>query len=409
MIIKLRSTQLQIGMFIHKLNCSWIRHPFFRNQFIVNGVADIRKIIGAGIEEVWIDDQKGCGPDLYPAQQITEDSAPSILDSKAENVCRAEPPILQSEATLFEHEIELAKEICNSAKAEVQRLFDDARVKKILDVRATAQLIEEVTESVRRRPDALLSVVQLKNHDNYTFMHSVAVCALMIALAQRMQMSEEQVRLAGFAGLFHDIGKATIPFGILTKPGKLTEVEFQAIKKHPLSGAGILNQSSADPVIQDVALHHHEKSNGTGYPHGLEGDEISVFAKMGAICDVYDAITSERSYKRAWDPAVALRNMIGWKGHFDQKILREFVNAVGLYPAGSTVRLSSNHLARVIETDRSNLEKPQVEIFYCLKKKERISPTLIDLSKGDDSLAISGIVDDEAYILSGETFEIGAL
>ena len=134
-------------------------------------------------------------------------------------------------------------------------------------------------------------------------MHSVAVCALMIALGKQMGMSKAQVAEAGMAGLLHDLGKAVMPVDILNKPGKLTEDEFSIMKSHSVKGYEILLEGGqAKPSALDVTLHHHEKINGLGYPHNLVGENISVFARMAAICDVYDAITSSRPYKEGGSP-----------------------------------------------------------------------------------------------------------
>jgi HD-GYP domain-containing protein (c-di-GMP phosphodiesterase class II) len=136
------------------------------------------------------------------------------------------------------------------------------------------------------------------------------------------------------AGLMHDLGKALMPMDVLNKPGKLTDAEFAIIKSHPVEGHRLLlTGQDVDPLVLDVCLHHHEKTDGSGYPKGLKGDEISLFAKMGAVCDVYDAITSNRPYKSGWDPAESLRKMAEWaNGHFDGKVFQAFVKESGYLP-----------------------------------------------------------------------------
>jgi HD-GYP domain len=141
----------------------------------------------------------------------------------------------------------------------------------------------------------------------------------MIALAKQLKLKEDQQRLAGLAGLMHDLGKAAIPLKVLNKPGKLTDQEFTVVRSHPVEGFHMLKEGGNIPeAVLDACLHHHEKVDGSGYPDKLKGDGISVIARMTAICDVYDAITSDRPYKRGWDPAESLRRMADWTNdHFD--------------------------------------------------------------------------------------------
>lgn len=243
-------------------------------------------------------------------------------------------------------------------------------------------LVEEISASIKRNEGALISLVRLKNQDDYTYMHSVAVCAMMTALAKELGLGDAEIRQAGLAGLMHDIGKAAVSLDILNKPGALTDQEFAKVKLHPEEGYALLLKAGIDdPVTLDVCLHHHEKVDGSGYPKQLKGDQISLLAKMGAVCDVYDAVTSNRPYKDGWEPGVSLQRMAQWKNHFDQTVFKAFVKSVGIYPIGSVVLLKSGRLAVVIDQSTKTLLQPVVKVFFSTKSRARIQVEVVDLSK----------------------------
>jgi len=220
---------------------------------------------------------------------------------------------------------------------------------------------------------------------------------LMLSLAKQLNLDEKQTKLAGVGGLMHDLGKVFMPINVLNKPGKLTDAEYDVMKKHPAVGAKVLHNGEAASEIIDIALHHHEKVDGSGYPQGLKQDDISVLARMGAICDVYDAVTSNRPYKDAWDPAISIRKMASWQGHFDKNIFSAFVKSLGIYPVGSLVRLSSQRLAVVIEPGEESLLTPKVKVFFSLRSKEQITTQTIDLATLGCKETIEGPEDPENW------------
>lgn len=263
---------------------------------------------------------------------------------------------------------------------------------KAISAEAAGELVDEISASVMRNPGALISLARLKTADDYTYMHSVAVCALMVSLAKQLNQDEATTRELGMAGLLHDLGKALMPMDVLNKPGKLTDEEFNIIKAHPVEGHRLLVEGGAVGEIPlDVCLHHHEKVDGSGYPDHLNGEQISLFAKMGAVCDVYDAITSNRPYKAGWDPAESIRKMTEWsKGHFDDRVFQAFVRSIGIYPVGSLVRLDSGRLAVIIEQSEKSLLAPIVKVFFSTKSQTYIKPELIDLAKPGSMDKITG-------------------
>jgi putative nucleotidyltransferase with HDIG domain len=379
MLKKISVDQLTVGMHLKEFCGSWMEHPFWRNGFVITDPKDIQTILASSIKEVWIDSSKG-----------VDVAAGSIVVTEVESEAQIEVEMRQAADGQREIapvsmavEMEKAQKICAQSKRAVMYMFQEARMGNAVDASGAKQMVAEISDSVSRNPGALISLARLKTADDYTYMHSVAVCAMMVALARQMGLDEEQTRLAGLAGLMHDLGKAAMPMEVLNKPGKLTDAEFSIIKTHPVEGYKLLKSGKdVDAVVLDVCLHHHEKTDGSGYPKGLKADEISIFAKMGAVCDVYDAITSNRPYKVGWDPAESLRKMAEWaNGHFDGKVFQAFVKSLGIYPIGSLVKLSSGRLAVVVDQTSKSLTTPCVKVFFSTKSNMRIVPEVIDLSK----------------------------
>jgi HD-GYP domain-containing protein (c-di-GMP phosphodiesterase class II) len=250
-------------------------------------------------------------------------------------------PVIQP--VCMQEEMQRAKQIVSQARGAMKTMFEDMRMGKAVDAEHCLPLVEEINASVARNPGAIVSLARLKTSDDYTYMHCVAVCALMVALGRQLKLPDGDVREAGLAGLVHDLGKSAMPMDVLNKPGKLTTEEFAIIRRHPEEGHRMLLEAKGvGEVPLDVCLHHHEKISGQGYPHRLKGDDISVFARMGAVCDVYDAITSNRPYKAGWDPSESVQRMAQWtrEGQFDERIFQAFVRSIGIYPTGSLVRLN---------------------------------------------------------------------
>lgn len=382
--------ELALGMFIVKLGGSYMDHPFWRSRFLLTRQEDLQLLQVSGVTRVCIDTTKGNGNEpSAPAKTVEPppNVAVTATKSDAEMGAAVGPAIIETRGdggsayVPIKNELRRAARICAQSKEAVAAMFQEARMGKAVDTEAMHPLVEEISNSVTRNPSALISLARLKTKDDYTYLHSVAVCALMVALSRQLKLDDNQTRQAGFGGLVHDVGKALVSDAILNKPGKLTDEEFVSIKLHPELGHRLLTEGrGATPEMLDICIHHHEKVDGSGYPHKLNDTQISLLAKMGAVCDVYDAITSNRPYKAGWDPSDSLRRMAEWKGHFDPKIFQAFVKSLGIYPNGSLVRLESGRIGVVVEQNSQSLLVPKVLVFFSAKLRCHISSEEVDLS-----------------------------
>ncbi|MRV71060.1 DUF3391 domain-containing protein [Duganella sp. FT92W] len=377
MLKKVDSSQLKVGMFIHDLSCDWMSHPFMRNRFLLSSEDEIRKIVQAGIHDVVIDSDKGLdvqdAPTLQEAQEATERELTEL----------AAKPVTVMRVSLGE-ELSRAAQVRHQASSLVRSVMADARLGKAIEIGQVQPVVQNITESILRNPGALVGLLRIKNKDDYTFLHSVSVCALLVAFCNSRGMAPEVTRQAGLGGLLHDTGKALVPDDVLNKPAALTDEEFAVIRKHPEDGYNILKQSpEINDIALDITLHHHERCDGSGYPHKLSGTQISELAQMAAIVDVYDAITADRCYHKGMSAAAALRKIYEWsKFHFNPQYAQEFMRCVGIYPVGTLVLLESGRLGVVVEPHETNLLAPKVNVFFHTKRNAYIKPETVDLARG---------------------------
>ena len=384
MIKKIATQNLKVGMYIHDLDASWMSHPFLSSRFAVNKQATVDDVISAGIKHVYIDTERGLDFEmavpLEVVQQEIKDSKQLVADQQSG---------LEKQIS-FESELVQAKSVLYEANKAMRSFMQDACFGQRIESSAVDEVVDNISASVFRNKDALLTLSRIKTIDQYTFMHSISVCVLMSAFARAMDYDDETARQISTGALLHDLGKMRVPPEILNKPGALTTEEFAEMKRHVeygaehLSGFGWLSDVSMSVVMQ-----HHERIDGSGYPFGLQGNGLSEVGRMAAIADVYDALTSNRCYKQAWEPTHTLGKMLEWsRDHFGEEVAHQFVRCVGIYPVGTLVRLSSGMIAVVIEQDEKHLLRPRVRQVFNVNSGRYTLLEDIDLA-ATDSVAIA--------------------
>jgi len=389
MIKTISTEQLKPGMYIHELNCSWIKHPFAHNQFTIREKKDIKKVHDIGIKSLKIDTSKG----LDVREVSSAEHSDSEISSKEHPSEQRRPEFspIKKESKKNVHQIrKKAKDIKSLAVDAISNIMKDVKLGQQVDLEQVNPVIDKMSKSVLDNYNALLGLSRIRSMETYTFEHSVNIAVLMMSFCKSRGMSEQVIHEVGVGGLLHDIGKALTPPEILNKPGQLTDEEFVIMRDHVVDSHKILAKTPGiSQNALDVAALHHEKYDGSGYPDGTKGDEISLIGQMSAIVDVYDALTADRCYHNGHDPFVVLKRMLSWTGsHFNPSLTEEFIYCIGIYPPATLVMLSNHYLAVVTENN-NNLLTPCVAAFLNTKSRETIEPRLIDLSNQEELKVIS--------------------
>jgi putative nucleotidyltransferase with HDIG domain len=377
MIKKVAVSALRQGMYVHDLNCDWMAHPFLRSRFMLQTPKQLQTIVDLAVPEVYIDTSRGLDvPDAPTQQEVAND-----IDRELLAAATAKPP--PQRPLSLEEEMGRARRVHAEAHLIIRGVLESVRHGREIQLSQVEELADRIGTSLLANPGALLSLCRIRDADEYTFLHSVSVGTLMMAFCTHLGLDADTVRKAGIGGLMHDLGKMKTPGHILNKPDRLTTDEFVVMKRHPEEGHLLLQDVRGINEQQLViTLQHHERLDGSGYPYHLTADKIDPLAQMGAIADVYDALTAERCYHRATPPTDALRKLLEWsRHHFNAEYVHAFVRCVGIYPVGSLVILESGRIGVVVKQNEDDLLKPTVVAVYDSKKQQYIPPQPVDLSR----------------------------
>ena len=377
---KISINEVRLGMYIDSLCGSWVDHPFWRRSFLLDQDKDLEALKTCGTKELWID--LDLGLDVAPPEgEESEEEEKVEEDARTPEKIEPGPPVILAD------EIKRARKIHSQARLDVTEMFKRAVNKEELRLDRALILVDEIRKSTARNANAFIGLTRAKEKEDYLCLHSIAVCALMILLGRHMRMDHETILSLGLAGLLHDIGNVEFPDDLVNKPGELTQDEYNLIKTHPRRGWEILRAHGLDNIVLDVCLHHHERMDSTGYPDGLPVDALSLFARMAAVCDTYDALISDSYYRKGISPANAIREMTQWQnGQFDQQVFHAFVKTVGIYPFGTLVKLKSGRVGVVEGQSSKSLSAPVVRVFFSTKADQPIFQEWVDLSKVQDAI-----------------------
>ena len=326
------------------------------DQSIVDGTNRILIARGAELDDFMINGLRKLG---ISGVYIREGEEEMMESSADEPVAQETLEIIEKLRVQDRKSVSISESVRARVAEGVSYLYSNTDSEKLAD--ATKDIANDLMKAIDENDAIAVDISALKVSDEYTFKHSVDVATMSMIVAKKLGMSHDEIYDIGIAGLLHDIGKSKIPNEILNKPGRLTEDEFDIMKQHSVFGYRILQQKKdIKESIKLAVLQHHEKINGNGYPMGVGVTQITPFAKILSVVDIYDALVTERPYKEGFSPRDAVEMLMAMTAELDIVSLRGFLGSVILYPVGTTVQLSNGECARVVENYEETILRPKV-------------------------------------------------
>jgi len=363
---KIDVADLRVGMFVVELDKPWEESSFMFQGLEIKSATDIQAV-QKECSHVWVDFDEFT---LKKPDKSSDDEAKPSLGAGA-----------RDQGVSVEEEFEVAKEVHSLASEAVSTLFEEIRLGAEVDGGKVKQAVNGCVDSILRNPDASVWLTRIQAKHEATAQHSLNVAALSIVMAKAAGMSQREMEDVGVCGMLHDVGKTSISSEVLSKSGALTDEERLEMQKHTRYGRDILlSTKSVMSGAADVAHSHHEREDGTGYPRKLPSESIPVFAKIVAIAEAYDTITTKQTYRAARSPSEALQELYSLRGkQFDEDLVIKFIDAVGIFPPGSIVELLNGEIGIVLSNTSDKL-RPRV-IVILDAAKEPVQQVIVDLSQ----------------------------
>lgn len=412
MLKRISLEDVELGMFIHKLEGSWFKHPFWKSRFLLDDNDMLTTLQSSELDGVVIDTTKGLDLREMPRRAGAKPASavsvqPSRPQGRAPASARSGRPAvpavpqadLRSTAPMtMAREFGLANTVAGKSRKVISRVFLEARLGKTVNASQVEPLVEDIFSSIQRNPHAFNGLMRCKRDNEYVYRHALAVCALMVSLARQMKYAPQQIREAGMAGLLMDVGIGHLPVDLGVYGGDYRNLPEDILRQHVMLGYQFLQAGGGLPQgVLNVSLRHHETLDGTGYPAGIAPGEVDELSRMAAICDTYDSMVSDTADGSGMNPASAIEQMSFMKGWFDDRIMHHFIETMGIYPIGSVVRLRSGRLAMVVDQDPADPACPKVRTFYSTETRQVVRPETIALSQCYGKDAIIGLADPDVY------------
>ncbi len=388
--IKVDSKDVILGMYVSRLDRSWLETPFLLQGFLINDQEDKRLLI-QHCSYCYVDIERS---------KTKEVDLKRYINSTAKKLTSAKKLQVPDNMSLkrehnYKDSVKMADELKDvrithtTMSGAITDMMQSLKFSKKLDLSATREALKPMVDSILRNPDALLWLNRLRQLDDYNYSHSLGCSIWAMALGRQLGLSKEDIEFLGLGGLLFDVGKTKLSSKILEKKEPLNPKEVEILKSHVKHSLDIVNsEKEINYKVMNMIESHHERIDGSGYPNGIKGNQIPLFGKIAAIIDCYDAITSDRSYSKPLSSQEAVKKLYEWRGtDFQAELVEEFIQAIGMFPAGSLVELSTGEVAVVVAESRTRRLRPKVMLLLNADKSPRedyVICNLLDKTHDDD-------------------------
>lgn len=293
----------------------------------------------------------------------------------------------------------IPEETQKEALRTVEHIISNVKIGKAIEEEPLKKVIKEMVKEIISNQDAILNLIKIKSHDEYTFAHSTNVCSLSILIGIRRGLEKAEIEEIALGGMLHDVGKVKISEEILLKPSKLTIKEYEEVRKHPIYGYEILNENTnLSKITKLIAYQHHERMQGNGYPQGLSIDEIHPAVRLVALVNLYDSLTTDKPYRSKFLPHDAMRLIISQSGsNFPLEDVKKFVEDMSIYPLGSFVRLNTGEIGVVTKINRHAVIRPWIKILLNAKRDILYKPFEVNLFKDKERFIVNCVGEEVLF------------
>ena len=401
--------QLEPGMYVSGLDRPWLETPFYLQGFMIRNAGEVQKL-SLYCDYVYVDYEKSIANlNVEVSHKLSHNRKLGIAATPFTKELGTRRIVKYDEQNAVTEEIKTAHQAYENIKGEFEDMASRISSGKTLSIANLNDVVNPLVDSILRNPGASIWLARLKSQDSYTYRHCIAVAIWCSVIGRQIGLPKKELTLLSMGGMLLDIGKLKIPGAILNKTAQLSEREFTLVKKHVELSLKMVESSSRTlpQAVIDMIASHHERFNGSGYPRALQGTQIPLYARIAAIADCYDAVTSQRVYAQPIPHALAIKKMYEWRGYdFQPELIEAFIQSVGVYPTGALVELSSGAVGIVIKENLGKRLRPQVLIILDSDKQQLPDFQEVNLADPSGSIDILRTLEPGAYGLDPEALYI---